>query len=52
MPIEIKELLIRAFVSEQPTDESDREPPRVKEANSAQDTLAMVANMLKKEKER
>jgi hypothetical protein len=51
MPIEIKELLIRAFISEPPED-SEPAPPIVEKANNAQDLLAMVANMLQKEKER
>jgi hypothetical protein len=52
MPIEIKELLIRAFVSEPPDDSTEQAAPVVEKANSAQDMLAMVANMLQKEKER
>lgn len=52
MPIEIKELLIRAFVTEQNPDDHKEEQPIQKEMSSAQDTLAMVANMLKQEKER
>jgi Family of unknown function (DUF5908) len=52
MPIEIKELLIRAFVTEQNNDSENEVAPIVKEMNSAQDTLTMVANMIKQEKER
>ena len=52
MPIEIKELLIRAFVSEKSEDNQMEESPKVEQENNAQDTLAMIANMLKQEKER
>ncbi|MFL5764153.1 MAG: DUF5908 family protein [Bacteroidia bacterium] len=53
MPIEIKELLIRAFVNEAPSEDNPEPvPPIVEKANSAQDMLSMVANMLQKEKER
>jgi hypothetical protein len=52
MPIEIKELLIRAFVSEPSEENQSEQVPIVEKQNSAQDTLAMVANMLKQEKER
>jgi hypothetical protein len=52
MPIEIKELLIRAFVSEPNEDNQQEQAPIVEKQNSAQDMLAMVSNMLKQEKER
>jgi len=52
MPIEIKELLIRAFVGDNTT--GDREPakPQEKEVNTMMDSVAVIANMLKQEKER
>jgi hypothetical protein len=56
MPIEIKELLIRAFVGNQQGDEEDAENPSEKEslqvAQTAQDSIAVFSNMLKQEKER
>ena len=52
MPIEIKELLIRAFVNDDKKNTEDREKPLEKKKNNSQASLAMVANMLKQEKER
>jgi hypothetical protein len=56
MPIEIKELLIRAFVGNQTTDEEEPNDPSEKEsaqgAQIAQGSVAVFLNMLKQEKER
>ena len=52
MPIEIKELLIRAFVTEEKKNAGHKEKPLDKKKNNSQASLAMVANMLKQEKER
>ncbi|MCW3084475.1 MAG: hypothetical protein JWP12_1841 [Bacteroidetes bacterium] len=52
MPIEIKELLIRAFVTEDKKNTGHREKPVEKKRDKSQASLAMVANMLKQEKER
>lgn len=53
MPIEIKELLIRAFVADTKTQSKNhKEKPKEKQANTLFDSLAMIANMLKQEKER
>ncbi|MCW3104353.1 MAG: hypothetical protein JWO09_2793 [Bacteroidetes bacterium] len=56
MPIEIKELLIRAFVGNQGIDEDEVTDPSeieaAKGAQTAQDSIAMFSNMLKQEKER
>jgi hypothetical protein len=56
MPIEIKELLIRAFVGNQQGDNEEAEDPSETEsaqtAQTAQDSVAVFSNMLKQEKER
>ena len=52
MAVEIKELLIRAFVTEPKTEDHKQEQPVQKKMNAAEATLTMVANMLKQEKER
>ena len=58
MPIEIKELLIRAFVGNQstPDEDGDMEDAEAaeteKEAQTTQDALSVITNMLKQEKER
>jgi uncharacterized protein DUF5908 len=53
MPIEIKELVIRAFVTDTKTQSKSRkEKPKEKQVNNLYDSLAVVTNMLKQEKER
>jgi hypothetical protein len=52
MSVEIKELLIRAFVTDQKHDDHRKERPKKKQIKNAQDSISMVANMLKQEKER
>jgi len=56
MPIEIKELLIRAFVGNQAVDEDEVSDPSemeaAKGAQTAQESIAIFSNMLKQEKER
>jgi len=52
MPIEIKELIIRAFVSDQKQNNNEEEKPKEKKISNNQDALSVVSNMLKQEKER
>ena len=52
MPIEIKELLIRAFVGDQNKQDEKPEDPQQKQVNTLMDSVAVIANMLKQEKER
>jgi hypothetical protein len=56
MPVEIKELIIRALLGDrQEEDENDEDPAETEkniQSQTSQDTLAAISNMLKQEKER
>jgi len=52
MPIEIKELLIRAFVTDQKQDDQQENPQKQQQMGTAQDSVAIMANILKQERER
>jgi hypothetical protein len=56
MPVEIKELIIRALVgNHQDEDEADEDPEEAEkdiQSQTSQETLAAISNMLKQEKER
>jgi hypothetical protein len=54
MPIEIKELLIRAFVGDQQSDDTENEEGAAEEktVQHTQDVLSIVSSTLKQERER
>lgn len=55
MPIEIKELLIRAFVGNQTVNDNPQQAEKkekVQGAQTAQDAVSVFSSMVKQEKER
>ncbi|MGZ3931029.1 MAG: DUF5908 family protein [Bacteroidia bacterium] len=58
MPVEIKELIIRAFIGEDQDDDEEEDPDKKdgeedqSQRQGAQDAITIISNMLKQEKER
>lgn len=52
MPIEIKELVIRAFVGNENPSDYEPESPKEKKASNEQDVVSIVVNMLQQQDER